>query len=374
MINSKKISKKEKLQKQTIKKEKKIYRKQQRKAYIALSFLFALIVLATLVVVIAAVYLLIFKTTFFNLNDGFKINQQFFIFCVVMISLIIGYSITLALSFLILRPIRKVIYNMEQLASGNYDVRLSYRGDIAQYSLFRDFSESFNKMAEELQHTDTLSNDFINNFSHEFKTPIVSIAGFAKLLKHGNLTEEQKIEYLNIIEEESLRLTTMATNILNLSKIESQSILTNRTNFNLSEQIRNCFIMLESKWQDRDIDFQLDFDEFFITANEELLKQVWINLIDNAIKYTPDGKVISIVIKQKKDATTVTIKNTGSEIAPEHQQYIFNKFYQTDKSHSAKGNGIGLAIVKKIVELHKGKINVVSGNKKTMFIVTLPQL
>lgn len=151
-------------------------------------------------------------------------------------------------------------------------------------------------MAEELENTQMLRSDFINNFSHEFKTPIVSIAGFAKLLRRGNLTDAQKEEYLAIIEEESLRLAAMATNVMNLTKVENQTILTDLTTFNLSEQIRACVLLLEEKWSRKELDLDLEFPEYTIRANEELLKQVWINLLDNAIKYSPNYGEIGVRI------------------------------------------------------------------------------
>ena len=228
-------------------------------------------------------------------------------------------------------------------------------------------------MAEELSGIETLRTDFVSNVSHEFKTPIVSIAGFAKLLKRGNLPPEQQKEYLEIIENESMRLSAMATNVLNLTKVENQSILSETSVFNLSEQIRSCMLLLENKWCGKDIDFQFDFGEHEICANEELLKQVWINLLDNAIKFTPERNMIKVRISEQDKNLLVSVMNTGSEIPLEQQDKIFNKFYQADESHSSMGNGVGLAVVKKIAELHKGEVSVHSENKITVFTVKLPK-
>jgi signal transduction histidine kinase len=218
-----------------------------------------------------------------------------------------------------------------------------------------------------------LRSDFINNFSHEFKTPIVSIAGFTKLLRKGNLSQPQKEEYLAIIETESLRLSQMATNVLNLTKVENQTILTDVTEYNLSEQIRSCILLLSEKWEEKEIDYVLDFREYSIHANEELLKQVWINLLGNAVKFSPHGGTIEVRITEQPDTMTVSVMNTGSTIAPEQQAKIFRKFYQADESHAAEGNGIGLAIVKRVVELHEGTVSVASGNGRTTFTVVLPK-
>ena len=272
-----------------------------------------------------------------------------------------------------LKPVRDLIDGMDRLAAGNFKARVKAGPILRRYPAFVAVTDSFNKMAEELESTETLRSDFINNFSHEFKTPIVSIAGFAKLLRHGNPTPEQQQEYLKVIEEESMRLSYMATNVLNMTKVENQTILTDVTQYNLSEQIRSCLLLLESKWSQKDIELQLDFGEHMICANEELLKQVWINLLDNAVKFTPDGHTIQVQISDTEDSLVVEILNTGSEIPAESQDKIFNKFYQADESHATQGNGVGLAIVKRIAELHGGSVGVVSENDVTTFTVKLPK-
>lgn len=290
-----------------------------------------------------------------------------------LVSLIIGVLISIAVSQMPLKPVRDLINCMDALASGNYKTRFHVGPISRKYPPLVKISDSFNKMAQELESTEVLRSDFVNNFSHEFKTPIVSIAGFAKLLRRGNLSEEQKQEYLSVIEEESLRLSYMATNVLNLTKVENQTILTDLTTFNLSEQIRSCILLFETKWAEKDLDLMLHFGEYTITANEELLKQVWINLLDNAFKYTPRYQSVEIQITEKENTLLVSIMNSGSEIPLEKQDMIFNKFYQADESHGTQGNGVGLAIVKRITELHNGKIWVESKNHITTFTVELPK-
>ena len=191
-----------------------------------------------------------------------------------LISVPIGALVSVAMVKFPLKPVRNLIDGMDALAAGDFKIRMNAGSIMRRYPAFRDVSDSFNKMAEELESTEMLRSDFINNFSHEFKTPIVSIAGFAKLLKRGNLTQEQQQEYLSIIEEESMRLSYMATNVLSLTKVENQTILTDVTEFNLSEQIRSCILMLERKWDSKNLDLQLEFGEHQVQANEELLKQV----------------------------------------------------------------------------------------------------
>jgi signal transduction histidine kinase len=289
------------------------------------------------------------------------------------ISLIIGSMIALVLVKIPLNPINKLVNGMNSLAAGNFKTRIEYEGLIERHPTFNEITESFNTLAEELENTEVLRSDFINNFSHEFKTPIVSIAGFAKLLKKGNLTEEQRAEYLDAIEEESMRLSYMATNVLNMTKVENQTILSDVTRFNLSEQVRDVLLLLENSWTKKNIELQLDFNEHEIEANEELLKQIWINLIDNAVKFAPRCGTVAIDIKESEASVAVTVSNTGKEIAPEKLGKIFNKFYQADESHAGEGNGIGLAIVKRIVDLHGGIVTVISRNEMTSFKVELPR-
>ena len=289
-----------------------------------------------------------------------------------LVSVLVGNLISIATVKIPLRPFNRLIGSINQLAGGDFSARMSYGSVMKRSPLFRDLTDSFNAMAEELENTQMLRSDFINNFSHEFKTPIVSIAGFAKLLRRGNLTREQQEEYLAIIEEESLRLAAMATNVMNLTKVENQTILTDLSTFNLSEQIRGCVLLLEEKWSRKELDLDLEFSEYAIRANEELLKQVWINLLDNAIKYSPSYGEIKVRIARKQQTLAVTITNYGPDIPPDKMSRIWGKFYQADESHSSEGNGIGLAVVKQVVQLHDGRVNVTSGNGATSFTVELP--
>ena len=289
------------------------------------------------------------------------------------ISIVVGAVISIFVMKLPLKPIERMIRQMNRLAVGDFKARLHFGRPLGDHPTFAEAAESFNKMAEELGNTELLRSDFINNFSHEFKTPIVSIAGFAKLLKRGDLTAEQREEYIGIIEEESLRLSAMATNVLNLTKVENQTILTDVTQFNLSEQIRSSVLLLEEKWTKKDLDFDLEFGEYMIEANEEQLKQVWINLLDNAVKFSPTGGVITAEIAESKNALQISVSNDGNEISEENREKIFNKFYQIDESHAGGGNGIGLAIVKRVVDLHGGEVGVESGNGSVTFTVTLPK-
>lgn len=288
-------------------------------------------------------------------------------------SLIMGFLLASLTGKITLSPIKRMIDQLDRLANGDFKARLHFGKPIASHPAFKQVERSFNRAAEELEHTEMLRSDFINNFSHEFKTPIVSIAGFAKLLRRGNLTEEQKEEYLEVIEEESLRLSAMANKVLNLTRVESQTILTEVTRFNLSEQIRGAVLLLVEKWTPKNLYMDMQFGEHMIYANEELLKQIWINLLDNAVKFSePDGTV-TVGVVEEGEFLRVSVSNHGKEIPKDSIRHIFNKFYQADESHSSEGNGIGLAIVKKVCDLHRGTVSVSSESGTTTFTVVLPK-
>lgn len=351
--------------------------KQKRKnRHFGLMLLFTavlfLALLANSVITSLAVALLVDRGVL-SVSSEFIPHLWMLILANVLVNIPVGFVISLIAVEFPLKPVRNLIDGMEALASGNFATRVNVGAIMRRYPAFVAVSESFNKMAEELESTELLRTDFVNNFSHEFKTPIVSIAGFAKLLKRGNLPAQQQRSYLDAIEEESLRLSYMATNVLNLTRVENQTILTDVSEFNLSEQIRSCVLLLDSKWESKDLELQLEFGEFMIRANEELLKQVWINLLDNAIKFAPAGHTVRVGITRGQDALAVSVLNTGSEIGPGHQEKIFRKFYQADESHATQGNGVGLAVVKRIVELHGGQVSLRSGQDVTEFTVRLPQ-
>ena len=347
----------------------------KRQSNIALTLLFAGIVFINFVLVatvLVAVGTVLIRTGVLSEISPQPLRDPVSILLTILISLIIGAGISMIFSRIITKPVNKYVNAMQALSRGDFSVRLEGGRLLGKHPTMKELTDSVNTMAQELGHTEILRSDFINNFSHEFKTPIVSIAGFAKLLKRGDLTEEQKAEYTDIIEEESLRLSAMATNVLNLTKVENQTILTDVKNYNLSEQIRSCILLLEEKWTKKEIDLKLDFREHFITANEEMLKQVWLNLLDNAIKFADVGGEVSVSVKDAGGEKVISVANTGSFIPPEERKRIFNKFYQTDKSHASAGNGIGLAIVKEIVNLHNGEIEVGSDSDRTVFTVALP--
>ncbi|MBQ8859367.1 MAG: HAMP domain-containing histidine kinase [Clostridia bacterium] len=349
------------------------FNEQKQRLTLAFTFAFMVfaIVFAAILAAVGVAYLFIHLGWLVPAEGKLGIGVIFAF--VALFSLVAGWLIAFFSSRIPLRPVNQMIRMMRRLSAGDFAARLEFDGALAAHPAFAEVAESFNKMAEELQSTELLRSDFINNFSHEFKTPIVSISGLAKLVNKGNLTEEQRSQYLTAIETESLRLAYMATNVLNLTKVENQTILSDINGFNLSEQIRDAILLLENKWSKKNIELQPDFEEYTVEANEEMLKQVWINLIDNAVKFTPEGGTVAISVAAESDWIAVTVSNTGSHIPPEKREKIFRKFYQADESHASEGNGIGLAIVKRIVELHRGNVTVLSGDGRTAFTVTLPR-
>ncbi len=319
---------------------------------LALPLLFAASVFFSMFFAMLLIFTAIFILSRIGLINGFEENRlPFFWFAVV--SLISGTLIAALFSRLPLRPLRELMDASDKIADGDYSVRIHLKGPEDMQNLGR----KFNHMAEELGSVEMLRTDFINNFSHEFKTPIVSIRGFAKMLKLDNITPEERNEYLDIIINESERLAELSTNVLNLSKLEQQTILTGQKNFNVSEQIRLVIAMMESKWYQKQIGISFDCGEVYIYGNDEMLKQVWINLLDNAIKFSPNNSEVNIEIQQTEQQILIFFSNQGASISDEEAAHIFDKFYQIDTSHAEKGNGLGLTIAQKIVELHKGKIS-----------------
>ena len=347
--------------------------RRERDQRFSLSILFAALVGSVLFISVLLIVGAIWALTSFGIIGNLEDNAS-----TILALLIVGQSsvlISFGISFLLvkipLKPINVLINHMNRLAAGDFKTRLNFGKTLSKNPTFKEISESFNRMAEELENTEMLRGDFINNFSHEFKTPIVSIAGLAKLVNKGDIDEEQRSQYLNTIESESLRLADMATNVLNLTKVENQTILSDITEFNLSEQIRASVLLLENKWSQKNIELSLDFEEISIEGNEELTKQIWINLTDNAIKFSPRGGVVSFEMETDDENVTVKIKNSGN-ISDTDMRKIWNKFYQADKSHTTEGNGIGLAIVKRIVDLHGGVAEVESEKGQVCFAITLP--
>ena len=270
-----------------------------------------------------------------------------------IIALFIGIFATNALTRWFIDPIKKVGPAMEKISEGDFSVRLETKSSTKE---IREIISGFNMMANELQSTEIIQSDFVSNVSHEFKTPISAIEGYSMLLQgEDNLTEEQK-EYVQKIVFNTRRLSSLTGSILLLSKLENQSIVSNKTAFDLDEQIRKSLLSLESEWEKKEIDFDIEMDDTDFVGNEALLHHIWDNLISNAIKFSDVGGEVKIRLSNFADKIIFTISDKGIGISEEAKKHIFDKFYQADSSHKQKGNGLGLALVKKIVDLEGGDV------------------
>lgn len=297
-----------------------------------------------------------------NIISSFKIATIY--------SLGIGVSLILVMASHIINPLRKITEATKKVATGNLKVKV----DVDRKDEIGELAQNFNIMVDELNSIEYLRKDFISNISHELKTPIASIQGFAKLLSDDNLSKEEKEEYINIILEETQRLSNLSSNMLKLSKLEKQEIVTNKTEYRLDNQIRKAIIMLDEKINNKKIKISLDSSEVSIYEDEDLIMEIWINLINNAIKYSNENGEIKIKVIEEENDVKVSIKDEGIGIPKDKQERIFEKFYQVENSRAGEGSGLGLAIVKRIVDLIKGEIEVESKEKQgTKIIVSIPK-
>ena len=289
---------------------------------------------------------------------------------VLLISILSGAAIAVGLSKIFVSPMMKLGDAMRKVAGGDFSVRLDCTSKIRDV---REVYGSFNTMVKELGNTETLQTDFVSNVSHEIKTPINAIEGYASLLQDSQLTDEQKNAYIDKIIFNTRRLSDLVGNILLLSKVNNQTISLKASTFRLDEQVRQSILALESKWEKKEIEFDIDLDEIEYTGYENLLSHVWLNLIDNAVKFSPQNGQIRIRLKQLDGSVTFSIWDNGLPIPEADIDRIFNKFYQGDNSYASEGNGLGLALVRKIVAAAHGTINVTSSEDAgTEFVVALP--
>ncbi|WP_260288645.1 sensor histidine kinase [Peribacillus aracenensis] len=287
------------------------------------------------------------------------------------VAILIGTIFILIITRSIVNPVKKLTEATKQLAQGNFDAiyQTKRKDEIGQ------LTESFNEMAKELSLLVKMREDFVSNVSHEFQTPITSILGFTKALEHKKLTEEQRKRYLSIIRSESERLSYLSKDILRLSHLQHGQYQLVLSTFSIDEQIRNVLITQEPQWSAKNLKISLDMEHILIQADENLLQQVWVNFINNAIKFSPENGEINVCVKQLyMEKIEISIKDFGPGIPESEQKLIFTPFYKVDQGRDAavKGSGLGLTIVQQIVDLHHGTIQIVSENGNgTTFIVTL---
>ena len=259
------------------------------------------------------------------------------------------------------RPVNRILEAAEKIMQGDFSVRINKQSKFATDDKFNEIIECFNKMAEELSSVETLRTDFIANVSHEMKTPLSVMQNYGTLLQTPNLSEEKRIEYAKGVTDGARRMANMMTNILKLNRLENQQIYPQTTEYDLSEQLCECLLQYENVWEKSNIEIDTDIDEsVMVTADAELLSLVWNNLFSNAFKFTEPGGKVSVSLTATPHHAVIKVSDTGCGISPEIGTHIFEKFYQGDTSHSVKGNGLGLALVKRVIDIMHGEIGVES--------------
>ncbi len=285
-------------------------------------------------------------------------------------SLLLGTVIAVYVGRRILRPVQQIGDAFDALSRGDFSVSVSEKQPIEE---IREIARRFNAMVYELSHIETLRSDFVADVSHEFKTPIAAVEGYATLLQNPKLSPEKRAHYVQKILDNARSLSTMAGNILLLSKLENQQLLPEQCAYRLDEQLRQCVLMLESKWTQKQLEFDIELPRQMYFGSRSLLEQVWLNLLDNAVKHSPVGGCIHVALCAHGNELDVRITDHGDGMSQEVQKHIFEKFYQADRSRASEGNGLGLALVKRIVQLCDGEVCVTSAPAQgASFCVKLP--
>jgi signal transduction histidine kinase len=287
---------------------------------------------------------------------------------VLLTAILLGSSLILLAVSMVVKPIKAISKASVEVAGGKFDVRIQHKGK----DEISDLVKNFNIMVQELKANEYLHKEFVSSVSHEFKTPLSSIHGFGKLLKKEDLSLREREEYTDIIIEETERLSNLSSNLLRLSKLDHQAIQHRRDTFDLDEQIRRVILLLQNQWESKLIELSVDLEEISYTGDEELLQQIWLNLMVNAIKFTPEKGTIKIMLESRDNRVYFSIIDNGIGISASDQKRIFERFYKADKSRTKSGTGLGLSIAKKIAEIHGGKITVESEpGKGSVFCVEL---
>ena len=292
-----------------------------------------------------------------NLRAAAKIT----LWNVIFISFLFTLIDTARRKLTIERPVKQISEAAEKMAKGDFNVRVPAVSKFASDERFNDIIDSINKMAGELSGVETLRTDFIANVSHEMKTPLAVMQNYGTLLETPELSDEKRIEYAKAVTDSSRRLADMMTNILKLNRLENQQIYPKTETYDLGEQLCECLLQYENIWESRNIEIDTDIEEdLLVSADSELLSLVWNNLFSNAFKFTESGGRVTLSLHSDGKYATVKVKDTGCGISPEVGAHIFEKFYQVDTSHATQGNGLGLALVKRVVDIMQGEIGVES--------------
>ena len=256
------------------------------------------------------------------------------------------------------KPVRRITEATGKIMQGDFSVQIEPLHGMGTDG-FNQVIDAVNRMVKELAGTETLRTDFIANVSHELKTPLAVMGNYAALLRQPGLSEQERREYASAIEQSARRLAQLITNILKLNKLENQQIFPKTEEFDLGEQLCESLLQFEELWEQKELNIETDIEENIrIRSDRELLSLVWNNLISNAVKFTPEGGTVSVSLKAVTDSVVVCVRDTGCGMKPETGKHIFEKFYQGDTSHSTQGNGLGLALVKRVVDILGGEIGV----------------
>ena len=279
---------------------------------------------------------------------------------VALITLVFAVIDRLRRKHMVERPVKIITEATSQIMQGDFSVRLRHIKGVGVHG-FNEIVDAINAMAAELSGTETLRTDFIANVSHELKTPLAVMGNYATMLQQPGLSEADRLEYAKAISEAARKLAQLITNILKLNKLENQQIFPQSQEFDLGEQLCQCLLVFEDAWEKKNLDIETDIQENVrIKSDPELLSLVWNNLISNAVKFTPMGGTIGVSLKTDGASVIVQVSDTGCGITPEVGRHIFEKFYQGDISHATQGNGLGLALVKRVVDIFSGEIGVQS--------------
>ena len=314
-------------------------------------------VLCMLVLLFLFLIFLLMRTSVFNI-EIISENTALIVICVILFLLIVSQGVAVFWSRRITNPVKSISAVMNEVAKGNFNVQI----DTAKFrDEIRDLGDNLNKMILELQSIEVMRSDFVSNVSHEFRAPLSAIQGYVTLLSNPALSEEQRQEYFTLLSESTRDLSGLVDSVLQLSRLESQNIVSESEAFRLDEQLRRVVLLFESQWAQKEIDLELDLPEYTYTGNAELLHQIWTNLFGNAVKYTPPHGKIGVRLYPENDGgARVEISDTGIGMNDEVKSHIFEKFYQGDASHRAVGNGLGLALVQTACQLTGSSVSVES--------------
>ncbi len=292
---------------------------------------------------------------------------------VVLLSILFTLIDALRRKYTVQKPVQRIVEGAEKIMQGDFSVQIPQQNTVGTDDTFRQVIDCFNRMARELQSVETLRTDFIANVSHEMKTPLSVMQNYGTLLQAPDLTEVQRVEYAKGVTDSSRRMANMMTNILKLNRLENQMIFPQTTKFDLSEHLCECLLQYENTWEDANISIETDIEEnVTVQGDPELLSLVWSNLFSNAFKFTPEGGCVRVSLCADERSVSVQVADTGCGMSAEVGSHIFEKFYQGDTSHATQGNGLGLALVKRVVDILHGEISVESTlGRGTTFTVKL---